>query len=241
MRARLRRILAAAAMLVAGGAPIVAALLEANRNDAEPITCGDWRGALAEFEGEEREFFLAVTSEWLAADGNPPKAYGDWLLGDCGGGRCVVETPCGESYSYAFEASREVAGTRLIRFVAHPYFAGGWRAVAQGESNAMRFWSVRKAVAQSCQSTQGLTPAYCRALLASLDDCWDRKDGHQCRNGMLYGPGLGGVDADGNPVACTPRAQDDWVGCSDGARGPGWSMREKGKDAPAVLDLEVNE
>lgn len=37
-----------------------------------------------------------------------------------------------------------------------------------------------------------------------------RPDGFFCRDGLLYGPGLGGVDAAGNFVTCTARAEDTW-------------------------------
>lgn len=39
-------------------------------------------------------------------------------------------------------------------------------------------------------------------------ECAMRADGYLCRNGLLYGPGLGGVNADGTPATCTIQPTD---------------------------------
>lgn len=236
MRARIKRILAAAAVLAAGGAALDQALREANRDDAEPVTCVEWEAALAEMGGTQIEFFLLGSSAFI--QGGVPTASSSRVVGECAAGECVIPTPCKSNYRYPFDVGPAVEGWRLARVYAHPYIAGAWQKLAaEVGDDSLRYWSVRSEVVSSCVGL--LTADQCRDLLRGVDDCWLRTDGAQCRGGLLYGPGLGGVNADGSPATCTVQASDTWVACSDANRGKGWALRSCDAPAPEVLDLRA--
>lgn len=234
MRSRARAILAAAAALVAGGTALVVAIPQANRAAPIPLTCAELHELQAMNEAEAVPFYLAV-----AVGYTPPTVIGDRVLGDCAGGRCVVVQPngCTAELAYRFTVSPAVSGWRLVEVRAHPYFAGGWQAMATaaGASN-LRFWAARKDVAAACLAV--LSAANCRTLLGGIAPCWRRADGTHCRYGRVYGPGVGGVDAAGNAVTCTVQAGDEWYSCDDGGSGrPDYAEAQRAAALPAELDL----
>ena len=234
MKARIKRILQAAALLVAGGAALTVAITTANQADVQPLTCPEWEVALASLGDQQREFFLAASSTYIQA--GVPTVSATRPLGTCAAGECVIQTPCGTEYRYPFDLAPAVNGWRLARVYAHPYIAGGWQELATAVgASSLRYWSVRSTVATTCVGL--LTQLQCRTLFASLDDCWLRTDAQQCRGGRLYGPGLGGVNADGSAATCTVQATDAWIACSDGPRGRGWALNTYNAAAPAELDL----
>ena len=49
----------------------------------------------------------------------------------------------------------------------------------------------------------------CKHLVESCDLA--AEPGYVCRGGLKYGPGLGGHDANGDPVTCSCGAQDKWL------------------------------
>jgi hypothetical protein len=233
MKARIKRILQAAAVLVAGGAALAAAIITANQQDQQPLSCAEWSVALSSMGDQQVEFFLAASTTYVQA--GVPTVSATRVLGQCSGGECVIPTPCGD-YRYPFDISPAVNGWRLARVYAHPYIAGGWSelATAVGPSS-LRYWSVRSSVVAACLGL--LTQLQCRSLFQGLDDCWLRTDGQQCRGGRLYGPGLGGVNADGSAATCSVQASDTWVACSDAGRGVGWALTSYDDSAPVELDL----
>ncbi len=233
MKARLKRILQAAAGLTAS-LGLAAAILTANQQDAEPLTCPEWEAALASLGDEQVEFFLAASTTYIQA--GVPTVSATRVLGTCAQGECVIPTPCGTEYRYPFDLSPAVNGWRLARAYAHPYIAGGWQELATTVGpSSLRYWSVRSAVVTTC--TGLMTLANCRTLLAGVDDCWLRSDGQQCRAGRLYGPGLGGVNPDGTAATCSPQVGDAWIACSDGPRGRGWAATTYNAPAPVELDF----
>lgn len=200
---RLRAILAAAALLVVGGVAIPLALQQAGDSASPPMKCSEWSQLLDSVSEQQQweTFFVGATSANLP----PPKAYGNYILGDCAAGMCTVShATCPGSLSYSYQLSPLVNGKRVARFLAPLIFAKGWYAWAT-HTAGVRFMRSFKEAASECLSLE--TAANCRSLLSGVSDCWLRADGQLCRYGRLFGPGMGGtttcaVQAGDQPYPC---------------------------------------
>jgi hypothetical protein len=193
--------LAAIAALVIGGLSLTLALQQ-----EAPSGSQDDR-ALRNYLGNQ------PTVQWFAAmpaGYQPPEvAAGDLLIGDCAGAVCKV----GDLFEYKRRASAAREGIIMWRFLGPQDFKDAWLELGAQDASVSYAaeWGDIEAMCL------GLLPqAACDAVLDSLTKCWKRADGFYCRNGLLYGPGLGGVDSDGNAVLCAPLATDEPYPCSDG-------------------------
>ena len=120
----------------------------------------------------------------------------------------VESAQCGVSYSYSVTRGALVAGWRVWSINAPRYFRAGWRRLAYEDGGvSVKFFRGINEVGAACLAT-GMSAGNCRNLLSEAGIVWRRAGGDQCRNGLLYGPGLGGVDAAGNLVTCSPQAGD---------------------------------
>lgn len=202
---RLRSVLAAAAVLVAGGASLSIALRDAGQT--EGITCAEWSQLVSLAQADETmEWFVAVADGYA-----PPSVTGDRVLGDCAAGDCAAKPAgCETAYSYTYQRSGSVGGWRLYRLRGPAYFAKGWGALATSNPSQVRAYRGWKEVGADCLAH--FTGAQCRALLGGTGVCW-RRGTQYCRNGLLYGPGLGGVNADGTPATCSAQAGDTPFPC----------------------------
>jgi len=231
---RFKRILAAAAAL---GGTLAVALLTANQADPEPMTCREFGALVRRLEGERLTYFVAVRHGYA-----PPEMAASRPLGECASRRCTIGAQgCRHIYSYRYEPGPLVNGWRLVKLVSHPYVAGGWRELAQGNPDLHFMRSYGEAVSL-CVARFGA--ASCRGLLRSVNDCWERSGGEQCRGGLRYGPGAGGVQPNPAPLttppapdACTVGADDAWVPCEDDGRGRGYYDGDARAAMPSELDL----
>jgi hypothetical protein len=188
-------IAAAAALIIAGGITVGQALYQAGQS--EGLTCAEWNARAKEFNNKQtkRHFYVAIQN------GTPiPKAFGNKVLGDCAAGVCTVQpNGCDLAITCEYDISPLVSGWRLAEVWAHPYFATGWYKAAGGTPGLRWYKSMRDVVA-ACRAH--FTGAQCLQLLQADSKCWLLNDGHVCRYGLEYGPGIGGADADGIPVYC---------------------------------------
>lgn len=212
---RLRALLVAAAALVAGGTALTLALRNAGLSLVPPMTCSEWSRLVTEAQQlPPSDWFMAGASGY-----SPPTTISDRVLGECAAGKCVVAPQgCEASYSYDFDRSPAVNGWFLYHFRGPLYFAEGWRQLATAVPASAKFFEGWKDVWAKC--TALATVARCLQMLDGAGACWKRAGGFYCRKGLLYGPGLGGVNADGSPATCAPAAGDVPYPCSspDGER-----------------------
>lgn len=192
----MKRLLAIGATLAAVAAAVIAGstLPEAMRQE---MTCDEWAEMRkAATSQEPLDFFVAFTSGH-----RPPAAVGDFVLGDCDATGCTLgPAGCDEPLTYPARLGAAASGWRVARVTAPPYFARGWKALAASDSANVRFFSGWAEVRTACLSH--FTGADCRTLLGGTSACWRRADGQLCREGRLYGPGVGGTQA------CTVQATD---------------------------------
>lgn len=186
---RLRSILSAAALVVAGGVALGIALNQAGQQ--LNMTCAEWSRLVerAKDSTEHHDFFL-VTSVL------PPEAYGDRVIGTLSGGVGTVKpNACEDGFTFTYKVSAPVSGKRLVRVHAPVYTAAALKQWAQATTGAAWLGSYSEAYEKCANFT---TQAICKAVLGSTVDCWIRADDTLCRYGRLYGPGRGGDQA------CTP-------------------------------------
>lgn len=208
MRRRIKAVLSAAAALVVAGATVAVGLQQAAQDElGRPATCDDWNRAFDFAETQpEVEWFMASASGYV-----PPAAVGTRLLGDCAAGQCTIQPQgCAEKFSYTFERGAPTGvGWRLTRFKGPGYAAVSWRALAASNPSNARFYGSWGELTTACLAQ--FTAAQCRALAATLGSvCWKR-GAQVCRNGRLFGPGLGGVTCSGGTctaATCTVQAGD---------------------------------
>ncbi len=146
---------------------------------------------------------------------------------DCG----APDQPCAsvpDEYCVAWKISGAVSGWRLAVLDGHPQLGKLWRQYAEASGGGVRFAGGYKEL--MTQLVQTVTPAQARSLVQDVEPCWRRVDGQLCRSGRLYGPGLGGVLADGSPAACAPGVTDVPVPCDDGGRGLAWAEGAASED-----------
>jgi len=196
---RIQQALAAAAILVAGGATLTLALHDAGQALDPPGTCVEWCTATARARDSQwhSTFFVALQQGVTV-----PAAHGERVIGDCSGGECRIEPGgCGQCpVVYTYQLGALVNGWRLFRVRAPAYVAGSLKAWA-AETPGAKFLGSFAAVKQACLAV--MSPANCLAALQSVSDCWLLSTGDACRHGYLVrltGPG------DLEPLAC-PWAQ----------------------------------
>ena len=229
---RLKRILAAAAVLVAGGLylggdAISDALRDANQADVEPLDCPEWQDAMQRVErGRSVTFYVAVQAGYSL-----PTASASRVLGTCAAGKCMLGTELCGRYSYAFAVSPAVGGWKLARATANPYIAGGWKELASDNAE-VKFWGAHKDIQPACLAA--LTPIQCRNLLGSLGDCWRKPSGDLCRYGRLYTTNRPGVDE-----SCTPGVNDSWYPCTDEGHGKNWGELSRTEELPPDEELDL--
>lgn len=225
---RLRAALAAAAALIAGGTAIGLAL-----RTAEP-SCAFWARVQDEAASQPpNDWFVAVADGFAV-----PSTAGEYVLGNCGAQGCRLSPAgCNVDIDYSAERSGSLGGWRLYRLQGPRYFARAWRELASTEPASVKFFRSWKDLGADCIAT-GRTAAQCRAIIASVPGvCW-RRGAQYCRDGLLYGPGLGGVDSAGNLVTCSPQAGDVPYPCDDGGRGAEWADRAVVDAFPSDEELE---
>jgi hypothetical protein len=195
MRALLKKVWKAAAALIIAGASVAVGLQLAS--DSEGMTCKQWATSVKRLGDvqSKHHFFLAVQQ-----GAEIPKARGDWILGECSGGTCTIgHESCTVELTYTYDCGPLTAGWRLCEVYANPVFARGWREVATEQADFRWYKGLRDVVTECLNHFTG---QQCLDLLDADNRCWLLDDGNFCRYGREYGPGLGGVDADGNPVLC---------------------------------------
>jgi hypothetical protein len=238
--------LSAIAALVVGGVTWQVAVQQA-REDLG-MTCEDLEATVR--EAEQRPpvwWFVGV------ADGfTPPKAFavGDPVehrtIGEIEGtgaaGHLVVEDDScgGTGYRYEYKRAASVANHRVYALRGDRYFARSWFDGANLTVN-VKWLGGWKDVKAACLSRW--TAVQCRSALGQVSQCWRLGDGTQCRDydataqqGRLYGPGVGGVNADGSPATCVLDAGALPIPCDDNGEGPGAveRMAEENLDATVL-------
>lgn len=231
MNKRLAQILAAVALAVAGGTALTVAL----RQEAN---CSQWEQLATEAQNQEPfEWFVAVADSFSV-----PGSVGDYVLGNCGAQGCTLNPAgCGATQiSYRIERSVSVAGFRGLRLLGPKYFARAWKELAAAQPANVKFWQGWAQAKAACAAS--FTALQCRQMLSSINSCWKRADGQFCNNGVLYGPGLGGVTCSGNPAVCVPascslQAGDVPYPCVS-EHGAGWPDRAIVDAFPSDAELE---
>jgi len=186
----LKRIWKATAAAVVAGAAIATAFFSSWFQ--EDMTCRELAYATRHLRDPQQyeSFFLGV------ADGaDIPEAKGDYLLGACGNGGCIIPSDvCPESppIVYNYDCGPSISGWRVCRVKAHPKIATGWYKVAQDDSNFRWYQSLGQVITECLNN---YTKAQCLELLEADKHCWLIDDDEFCRHGYLYGPGQGGETA----------------------------------------------
>jgi hypothetical protein len=221
MWARFKAAIAAAVTLVLGGTAVIVAMQEAGQ--LEGFTCRNLYRVASEYNAadEQHTFFLAIQGGVSI-----PKAYESWMFGDCSGGSCEISmqgcAPAGTIH-YTYELGSLVGGWRVYEVLAHPDIARGWHAWASDTAGARFYWGGGQVV-DSCMAN--FTGAQCLSLLDFGDRCWLLKSGQGvCRGGLHYGPGVGGRDANKDPVPCPNAEILSPIDCTT-SRGAGGGLRD---------------
>jgi hypothetical protein len=191
---KLKALLAAAAVLVAGGTTVTIALRQAGQQVG--ATCGEWAQLFERVSDPQaaRQFYLAVQS-----GATIPKQAGSYLLGDCAASACTyLPQGCTTSYDYTYDCGPLRNGWRICTVNAHPYVARGWKQAAADSGGAIRWYGTKAEVVSACLAH--FTGADCLAMLGGVSTgCWRLDTGDICRHGYIVrvnGPG------DATPVAC---------------------------------------
>lgn len=202
---KIKRWLAAAAVLIASGLGVNQALRQAAVD--EGLSKDEVLEVFAEQNDRVTHWYLAVRSD---AINSVPEAFtttggegriigtrGDQLPG-CGDSDPL--TPCGandEFFIGRFRTWGDVGGPVSVGgnswFVAqlwgHPYFAGSWQryAIEQGGETGgpVRFFGTLKEFAVECM--RSLTGAQCRNLFEAVNPCGRTAGGVLCRHGLEAG------------------------------------------------------
>lgn len=202
MNTRMKQVMAAVALLAATGVSVEIAMQKS-------ATCREWRELKTQQNDEVHEWFV------LVADGAKiPSTVGKYTLGSVTKESTMALPPNGcaadSDMTYRFVAGESVEGSKLYYFKGPRYFAGAWRALAHEESDSVTYLGGWCSLAKHCAK------GACVKLLASINDCWKRKDGQFCNHSRLYGPGVGGtqkcvVQADDVPYPCMSEHGPDWA------------------------------
>jgi len=234
---------AVATAVVAGGVTLSTALYQI-RTDMG-ATCGQLQTRLAA-DRKPITWFVALASGFV-----PPEAFrldDDYRVigaieGSGASGQLVLrDESCGEDsgYSYRYWRATEGAGWRVYRMHGDAYFARSWQLGAD-LTNDVRWLGSWSGVVEACLSH--FTAPQCKAALGQVSACWRYPDGSLCRSyeaatqlGLRYGPGLGGVDRDGNPVTCTITAEARPIPCGDNGEGPGYVERIVAEDPDISME-----
>jgi hypothetical protein len=236
---RAKRVFAAAAVIIVGTAAAVGtALLAANAGDQQPFTCAEFRRLLPRIARMERGSFMVATKDGFSPPSAVSTAAGDFLLGECAGGECVIAASgCSARLAYRYTVSGAHGGWRLLKIESPLYFGRGWQQLAVDDPSNVMFWRGWKEARGDCLAS--LAPAVCESLLGDISPCWKRLDGFRCNRGLLYGPGLGGVNADGSDATCSVGATDAWAPCNDEGHGPAWAEGVTDQDFWANEELDL--
>ena len=124
---------------------------------------------------------------------------------------------------------------RLASILAGSVLAAGAAVVAVQESPEV---AELETIAAESPEYAPIIKAGCPECDVQID-CWRRADGYLCRHGLLYGPGLGGIYADGTPATCAPGQGDEpWPCTGPSADWPEQSKRlADERDAAKILEV----
>lgn len=224
MTDRLKSILSGAAALVVTGGIALGVALQQSAQTEGLSTCEQWDKLVTHVMASRpvEPWFVAVQNGYL-----PPEAVGDRVIGtrtgdiEAGAFEALPQACGGHlAITYSYRRSGALGGWRMYLMTGDPYFARSWQVLAGTTAEVRYFGGWADVVAGCLDLTTG---ANCRTLLSGISNCWRRTDGYYCRDGLLYGPGLGGVNTDGSPATCSPGATDIPFPCRDLGRGPGWA------------------
>jgi len=212
MLTKIKRMLAVAAALVAGGVAVSVALRQAG--DQEGVTRPEWCAATEKLsEAQEQFSFYAALP-----DGVTPPAD---KIGECADGICTLRAQgvpdC--SISYAYTRGPAVSGWRVWEVRTHPWIANYLRRwVLEGNG---RWYESKGQVVQACLAH--FTGVQCLQLLGGANQgCWVLDTGDYCRDGYVQrnsGPG------DGALVACPAARIIGPVDCTT-SKGAGGEARD---------------
>lgn len=132
---------------------------------------------------------------------------------------------------------------RLLAAITGIVAAGSFAAYVGTLSTPQRT-QLRADIAELASQDPALAPLVLKVCptCAVTPQCWRLPNGDLCRFGLRYGPGVGGVNADGSPATCTPAPATDepWPCTGDSADWPArvQALRGSGGDAAIVRAIE---
>lgn len=165
-------------------------------------------------------FFAAVRDGYA-----PPVNTASRHIGTCAEGVCLIDNGCDRPYAYEYITAGPVTvgpnDWHGWKITAPIEVARAWEEAAS-EHPEVFFLEAHKAVLARLQGG-GFQAAKARQLLNDLGVSWDEGGGYICRGGLRFGPGLGGVDVDGNPATCDGSTGTPYP--AHNPHGRGWEQR----------------
>jgi hypothetical protein len=231
MTARLKSIFAATAALLTVGT--VALLPDAVDQANTKLNCRQLHRQMRRLQSSKRiVYFVSVRDGYTVPPNSEARVIGNCNLGSS---RCrVTSGDCpNASVGYQFRRSSLVNGWRLWRIVSPRSFVPAWRELATDNPDDVRFWAAHANVQARCRNAPaGFTNAQCRTMISDVENCWLLDTGNYCRDGLEYGPGLGGSQV------CAPVNSSRPFPCGDDGQGQAYLDEATTREFPPDRELE---